>query len=173
MIICCDTVRFLKTMQLNFELIAQKRRCMILDGANLDFILIGVPAQDRYYGRYAHKVGIPDHNPWIVFPTFAVLATAIHWLMSWHHYRIMMRAVKKSVNYKTKRYQNMQEAGLNVKAVKKLEKSIPDYEPADDDPYAPPIHIYGAEKPTLWDLLPITIVRGVIKLISGCFEQPV
>jgi len=135
--------------------------------------VVGVPAQDRYYGRYAHRVGIPDHNPWIVLPLLFAVATGIHYLMSWNHYRIMMRAVKRSEGYKRKRYQNMQEAGLDVKVVKKLEKSISDYEPADDDPYAPPIHIYGATKPTLWDVLPIAIVRGIYKLVTSAREAPV
>lgn len=68
----------------------------------------------------------------------------------------------------------MQEAGLDVKMVKKMEKSLPNYEVADDDPYAPPIHIYGAEKPQLpWDLLPIVIVRGIFKLILKIREPPV
>lgn len=138
------------------------------------FYSAGVPTQDRYYGRYAHKVGIPDHNPWIVFPAIGLVATGVHFLMSWNHHRIMMRAVKRSPNYKLKRYQNMQEAGLNVKVVKKMEKSLPDYEPADDDPYAPPIHIYGAEKPRFpWDLLPIVIVRGIFNLIVKIREPPI
>lgn len=111
-------------------------------------------------------MGIPDHNPWIIYPALVLVATGVHYLMSWNHHRIMMRSVKRSQNYKTKRYQNMQAAGLDVKVVKKLEKSIPDYEPADDDPYAPPIHIYGAEKPTLLDLLPIAIIRGIFNLIA-------
>jgi hypothetical protein len=134
-------------------------------------IMLGVPVEDRYYGRYAHKVGIPDHNPWIIFPTLFAVATGIHYLMSWNHYRILMRAIKKSQNYKMKRYQNMQSAGLDVKLVKKLEKSIPDYEPSDDDPYAPPIHIYGGQRPTLWDLLPIGIVRGIFNYVKH-FNDP-
>jgi hypothetical protein len=132
----------------------------------------GVPTQDRYYGRYAHKVGIPDHNPWIVFPTLFAVATGVHYLMSWNHYRILMRAVKRSNNYKIKRYQNMVAAGLDVKLVKKLEKSLPDYEPADDDPYAPPIHIYGGQKPTLWDLLPLKIIFGIFNFIIHFNDEP-
>lgn len=86
----------------------------------------------------------------------------------------MMRMVKNSQNYKLKRYQNMQEAGLDVKMVKRMEKSLPNYEPADDDPYAPPIHIYGAEKPQIpWDLLPITIVRGIFKLVLKIREPAI
>ena len=66
----------------------------------------------------------------------------------------------------------MQEAGLDVKMVKKLEKSIADYEPSDDDPYAPPIHIYGAKRPNPWDILPFAIVKGIYNFIVHFRDEP-
>jgi hypothetical protein len=80
--------------------------------------------------------------------------------------------VKRSQNYKQKRLQNMQEAGVDVKKIKKQEKAIKDFEPADDDPYAPPIYIYGATKPTFWDILPLAMIRGIYKFIKHFNDKP-
>lgn len=132
---------------------------------------IGIPTQDRYYGRYAHKVGIPPHNPWIVFGSLFGVATVVHFLMARSHYRYVMRMIKKSPDYQKKRQQNMLAAGIDLKKQKKAEKAIPNFEPADDDPYAPPIYIHDSYDPGVWDLLPILIVRRTYEFVKN-FNAP-
>jgi len=116
-----------------------------------DRLLIqGIPWQDKYYGRYAHKYGAPDHDVRYVIFSLIILITIIKQLYFYYRYQQLQVLAKRD-------YLKRQARENKAKGIKKKKKLILDDED-EDISGVPEIPIVGAEKPTWKDLFIVELV---------------
>jgi curved DNA-binding protein CbpA len=66
--------------------------------AEYDKLLVqGIPWQDKYYGRYAHRYGAPDHDVRYVILGVIVIITVFKHLYSYYRYHQLQTAAKRDL----------------------------------------------------------------------------
>jgi len=118
-----------------------------------DRLLIqGIPWKDKYYGRYAHKYGAPDHDVRYVIFALIILITIMMQLYFYYRYQQIQVLAKKD-------FLKRQAKENKAKGIKKKKKYLnPNEEDEDDISGIPDIPIHGYEKPTWRDLFIVQIV---------------
>jgi len=109
----------------------------------------GVPAQERYYGRYSHRyMGVKIPLSYVLGGFFTIW-TIVHWLYKFNKHKKYHQYAKETKLYKRKLKQIKQEKA--------------------DDVIEPTISVKGAEMPTFFDLLPLVIIIGLYKIVKYLF----
>lgn len=115
-----------------------------------DRLLIhGIPWQDKYYGRYAHRYGAPDHDIRYVIFALIVLITIVKQLYFYYRYQQLQILAKKD-------FLRRQARENRAKGIKKKKKFTEEEE--EDISGIPDIPIVGVEKPTWKDLFIVELV---------------
>jgi len=118
----------------------------------------GVPWQENYYGKYAHKYGAPNVDVRYIIAGLIAFISVSQYYSQYEKHHKYMRLAKQTVRYqnKVKQMQNQ-----------KTQKSRFEDDDEDEDGELK-IHITGAEKPRWRDvlavklaLLPYTIIYGL------------
>jgi len=112
----------------------------------------GIPWQDKYYGRYAHKYGAPDHDVRYVIVGVIILITIVKQLYFYHRYQQVQILAKR--DFLKKQAKEHKAKGL----LKKKKKLIQQEEEEEDLSGIPDIPIQGFEKPTWKDLFVVQLV---------------
>jgi len=76
----------------------------------------GIPWQDKYYGRYAHKYGAPEHDVRYVIFSLIILITIIKQLYFYYRYLQLQTIAKKD-------FLKRQARENKAKGIKKKEKA--------------------------------------------------
>jgi len=132
-----------------------------------DLLENGIPWQEKYYGRYMHKWGAPQHDiRWVTLWLLLILTASNHGYLYYRHYVFIQRA-KEHPLYKTKANMLRAEKGVDKKKRKKQKGGGSDKE-ADIDLK---IVVHGAEAPTLMDLLPIQLLLLPPKIVQAIYKK--
>jgi len=94
----------------------------------------GIPWHDRYYGRYAHRYGAPDHDIRYVVLNLVALVTVLKYLYQRHRHYDYRRRAKM-----TQQYRNM----VKLHGEKAAEEKLV---------------VVGAEAPTWMDIFAVQVV---------------
>jgi len=65
--------------------------------------LNGVPWQEQYYGQYAHRYGMPQHDIRYVLLGFILLTTVAKHLYHWYRHEVLKGYAKRTARYKQKK----------------------------------------------------------------------
>lgn len=145
-----------------------------------DLIRNGIPWHRKYYGKYAHRYGAPDHDiRWVLFWLITVM-TIGKYVHSWYWYKIYRRRAMKTSIFKQRLRQYLHEQGIPIpeKKFKRGEKkeweeddnSIIDYDLEDWTL----IGFQNIEKPQLKNLFvlqlllfPYYFAQGIYRIIKN------
>lgn len=108
--------------------------------------------------------GAPEHDiRWVLF-WFITISTILKYSYELYNHKRSIELAKKTQYYKTRLNLYLQEKGIDPKKYKKMMKKNP------NDPklkeFELDVIVHGAEAPTVWDLLPISIIRGIFNLFK-------
>lgn len=79
----------------------------------------GIPLHQKYYGKYAHKYGVPDHDiRWVLF-WLVTLFTVLQYAYGWYRYKIFRIGVMKTSIFKQRLRAYLQDQGIEVSTKKK------------------------------------------------------
>lgn len=141
-----ENVAFFTILKRSYEVLSDEA-----SRKEYDRLLVqGIPWQDKYYGRYAHKYGAPDHDVRYVIVGIIILITIVKQLYFYYRYQQLQTLAKRDLLKKQARENKLK--GIKKKKKMSLE------EEDEDISGMPDIPIFGAEKPTWKDLFIVQLV---------------
>ena len=143
-----------KTKETEEKYLSIMRAYQVLSSENLreiydDFLKNGVPLEKRYYGRWAHYYGAPEHDIRTVLFWTIIVVTGIHFELKRQRYNRLINVAKKTNYYKQQQ-----------KKLAQTENSegLPEIE----------VGFTGLEKPSWKQLLPVALVIWISKTTYNC-----
>lgn len=167
------SLEFIKIIRAN-EVLSDEQARRVYD----HFRQHGVPWEKRFYGRYAHRYGVPEVALWKVVSSFVAVATGVHYMVLKTRYERYTRLAKQTPIYQ-KKLRLLQQQALDerrqrgdvdvAKGSAKKKKKQRKGQKADAEELlagvVPEIEIKGLEAPGLWNLLPVKIARSIWRLV--------
>jgi len=126
----------------------------------------GVPWQEQYYGKYAHKYGAPDADVRYVLLGLVSVISVAQYVYKYHRHLRAIELIKNSKRYKQALKVKQFEEGKNQKKKKKKESSSDEEEQEDD---GPAFSMFGREKPKIIDLFGVTLLLSPIYIARALF----
>jgi len=112
-----------------------------------DLLANGVPWQENYYGKYAHKYGAPDVDIRYILLGLISVTSVLQYAYKNHKHHNYMRMAKKNVLYQNK-----------VKKIQSTKAKKSRFEEEEEDEDLPQIQLVGADKPKWTDVLAVQLV---------------
>jgi len=128
----------------------------------------GIPWHEKYYGKYAHAYGAPDHDiRWVLFWT-VIAITVIKYLYGWYHYYRLRGLWFKHSLYRQQLREVLKQKGVEVMKTKK-KKDITSQDDFDEQDwiteelarlaYGDDLGILGLRKPKLTSLFIFDLLK--------------
>uniref|UniRef100_A0A6B2LDG1 J domain-containing protein n=1 Tax=Arcella intermedia TaxID=1963864 RepID=A0A6B2LDG1_9EUKA len=117
----------------------------------------GIPWEERYYGQYMHRYGVPQHDIKHVLVGLIILITIAKHAYQHYRHHVLTDMAKRSDRYKQKKNQ-----------LKAASSEI------GEAPEEPQIKIHGAEPPTWRDLFIIQLLLSpytIVVWLMSCTKQ--
>eukprot|EP01101_Sappina_pedata_P008664 TRINITY_DN4853_c0_g1_i1.p2 TRINITY_DN4853_c0_g1~~TRINITY_DN4853_c0_g1_i1.p2 ORF type:complete len:321 (+),score=173.70 TRINITY_DN4853_c0_g1_i1:41-1003(+) len=134
-----------------------------------NYVQNGIPWHTKYYARYAHKFGAPEHDIRLILVILFVLINAAHYAYGHYKYENVRRYARKTERYQRMLRERKKELGLNKKGKKKTDaENDKEIEDLLD------VHIVGCEKPEWKDLIAVQMIywpMDLFRYAKKCLTQ--
>jgi len=116
----------------------------------------GIPWHEIYYGRYAHRYGVPQHDVrWVIF-WLVFTVTVLHYAYRRHRYNLILSRVKQTATYKHRQAQLKVASGKGVD--QKRRKQLQDRNSKSAMESEPEVKLMGIRPPGWRDLVVVRLV---------------
>jgi len=122
----------------------------------------GIPWHEKYYGRYAHRYGAPEHDiRWVIFWLITTV-TALHYAYRRHRYQLILSKVKQTPTYRHRQAQlraASAAASASSSAKKRKKAAKQEAQPVAAEPEEEPeVKLMGIRPPGWRDLVVVRLV---------------